>query len=231
MPERRLLQPGEPAREFCLPAINREGMVSLDDYRGSALLLVLFRGLHCPFCRRQIVQLSGTQDKLRAVGVETLAVVNTPLERARLYFSYRPTRVLLAADPDSTIHQAYGAPAFDFIEDEAASRWPARVTMRQFQSAVINPTGEMPSPRNGFEANTVLNELDGFRLTEVDEKIVATHGTQLAAHFLIDHQGLVRWIHVEAAEGIADIGKFPSDEEILTAVRALPAGSNRGAWR
>ena len=75
---------GDPAPPFELPAVNREGKVSLDDYRGRAPVLVgLFRGLHCPFCRRQIVQLGTTQDKLKAMGVETMAVVNTPLERAR----------------------------------------------------------------------------------------------------------------------------------------------------
>lgn len=224
MPERCLLRPGDPAPGFHLPAVNREGTVSLDDYRGrSPLLLGLFRGLHCPFCRRQIARLGTTQENLKTVGVETLAVVNTPLERARLYFSYRPTRVLLAADPDAATHHAFGVPAFDFVEDEAAAGWPARVTMRQFQSVLINPTGEMPSPRNGFEANAVLNEKDGFQLTDVDEGIVATHGTQLAAHFLIDRRGIVRWVHVEAAERIGDIGKFPSDEEILNAARTLPA--------
>jgi len=90
------LGPGDPAPGFALPAVNREGQVSLDDYRGrSPVLIAMFRGLHCPFCRRQLVQLGTTQDKLRALGVETMAVVNTPLERARLYFKYRPARVLL----------------------------------------------------------------------------------------------------------------------------------------
>ena len=38
---------GDPAPNFALPAVNREGKVSLDDYRGrSPLLLGLFRGLH-----------------------------------------------------------------------------------------------------------------------------------------------------------------------------------------
>ncbi|HJV56493.1 MAG TPA: redoxin domain-containing protein, partial [Methylomirabilota bacterium] len=77
-----LLGPGDPAPAFALPAVNREGQVSLDDYRGrSPVLIALFRGLHCPFCRRQLVQLGTTQDKLKALGVETMAVVNTPLER------------------------------------------------------------------------------------------------------------------------------------------------------
>jgi peroxiredoxin len=41
----RLLRPGDPAPRFGLPAVNRDGSVSLDDYRGSAVLLGLFRGL------------------------------------------------------------------------------------------------------------------------------------------------------------------------------------------
>jgi hypothetical protein len=41
------LRPGDPAPPFALPAVNREGQVSLDDYRGrSPVLVALFRGLH-----------------------------------------------------------------------------------------------------------------------------------------------------------------------------------------
>ena len=41
------LRPGDPAPSFALPAVNREGRVSLDDYRGRSPVLVgLFRGLH-----------------------------------------------------------------------------------------------------------------------------------------------------------------------------------------
>jgi peroxiredoxin len=41
------LHPGDPAPPFRLPAVNREGQVSLDDYRGrSPVLIGLFRGLH-----------------------------------------------------------------------------------------------------------------------------------------------------------------------------------------
>lgn len=38
---------GEPAPDFTLPAANREGSVSLAEYRGkSPLLLALYRGLY-----------------------------------------------------------------------------------------------------------------------------------------------------------------------------------------
>ena len=41
------LSPGDPAPHFALPAVNRDGQVSLDDYHGRSPVLVgLFRGLH-----------------------------------------------------------------------------------------------------------------------------------------------------------------------------------------
>lgn len=222
--DRPWLQPGDPAPAFALPAINREGTVSIEDYRGrTPLLLGLYRGLHCPFCRRQLVQLSTTQEKLKAAGVETLAVVNTPVERARLYFTHRPARVLLAADAEARVHRAFGVPAFVPVEDPTTARWPWRATMEQFRASLINPTGELPKPLNGFEANDTLNRLDRFELTDEDKRIFSAHGSQLVGHFLIDRQGIVRWAHVEAGARMTDIGRFPSDDELLAAARALPS--------
>ena len=217
------LGPGDSAPHFALPAVNREGQIALDDYCGRSPVLVgLFRGLHCPFCRRQIVQLGTTQDKLKAMGVETMAVVNTPLTRARLYFNYRPARVLLAADPEAATHRAFGVPAGVLVEDESKASWPqGTVTMGQLQGALINPTGELPAPENPFVAMDILNKREGFEPTEVDQQIVAAHGLQLTGHFLIDRRGIVRWRQIEAAARIEDLSKFPSDEEILAAARAL----------
>jgi peroxiredoxin len=45
--ERRPVQPGEQAPDFIVPAVNRSGPLSLNDYRGrSPLLLALFRGVY-----------------------------------------------------------------------------------------------------------------------------------------------------------------------------------------
>ena len=50
-----LLQPGDAAPNVVLDAITREGRVSTHDFRGRQPLLIgLFRGLHCPFCRRHL---------------------------------------------------------------------------------------------------------------------------------------------------------------------------------
>lgn len=167
------------------------------------------------------MQLGTTQEKLEAIGVETAAVVNTPLERARLYFKYRPARVLLAADPEAATHRAFGVPAGVIVEDESATSWPQSATMGQLLAVQVNPTGELSAPQNPFAAMETLNKKDAFEPTEVDQQIAATHGTQLTGHFLIDREGIVRWRHIEAAERIGDLCKFPSDEEILGAARGL----------
>ena len=167
------------------------------------------------------MQLGTTQEKLKGMGVETVAVVNTPLERARLYFKYRPARVLLAADPEAATHQAFGAPAGVIVEDESATSWPQSATMGQLLAAEINPTGELPAPQNPFAAMETLNQRDGFEPTETDQQIAAAQGTQLAGHFLIDREGIIRWLQIEGVERIADLATFPSDEEILRAARGL----------
>ena len=168
------------------------------------------------------MQLGTTQEKLKALGVETMAVVNTPLERARLYFKYRPARVLLAADPEAATHRLFGVPEGVVVEDESQASWPlGTFTMGQMQASLVNPTGELPAPQHVFAASETLNQRDGFELTEIDQQIVAAHGTQLAGHFLINRAGIVRWCQVEAAERISDLSKFPSDEEILAVARGL----------
>ena len=217
------LRPGDPAPHFALSAVNREGQISLDDYRGrSPVLIALFRGLHCPFCRRHLVQLGTTQDKLKEVGVETVAVVNTPLERARLYFKYRPARVLLTADPEAATHRSFGVPAGVVVEKESEASWAqGKLTMGQLLALKIDPTGELPAPQDPFAAMETLNKQDGFEVTETDKQIAQAHGTQMTGHFLIDRAGLIRWEHIECAERLEDLSKFPSDDEILRAARSL----------
>ena len=168
------------------------------------------------------MQLGTTQEKLKAVGVETVAVVNTPLERAQLYFKYRPARVLLAADPEAATHRLFGVPEGALIEDESQASWTrGTFTMGQMQASLVNPTGELAEPQHAFAASETLNKRDGFELTEIDQQIAAVHAFQLAGHFLIDREGIIRWLQIEAAERIGDLGKFPSDEEIVGAARAL----------
>lgn len=208
----RFLCPGDRAPDLTLPAANREGTVSLADYRSRrAVLLGLFRGLHCPFCRRQVFQLGRLQPALAALGVETVAVMNTSIDRARLYFRYHPTTVTVLADAEARTHRAFAVPSFALDDQVIAALAATR----------INPTGELPQALPPLEANSALNDKDGFALTPADEAIVAANPAQLAGHFLIDRDGIVRWASVEATGGLNELGTFPTPTELLAAARSL----------
>jgi peroxiredoxin len=204
--------PGEPAPDFTLPAVDRPGTVSLADYRGrSSLFLALFIGLWCPFCRRAIAQMGPVESQLKTLGVETLGVVATTPENARLYFKFRPTRLRLAADPELTTHRAYGLPK------------PASTPefMHALETVRINPDGAFPEPISIMEAGQALTKADGYVNTPTDQAEVERQWPQLKGQFLIDRNGIVRWANVEASEGPGGIGKFPSAEEIMAAARTL----------
>jgi peroxiredoxin len=210
------LQPGEKAPAFSLPAVHQDSRVSLSDYVGRApLLLAIFRGLYCPFCRRALAQFGTTSEKLRQRGVESLAVVATELDNARIYFKLRPSKVAIVADPECTTHRAFGIPAP--VVDEQG--------MKAAEKIRINPTGEFTEPVPLFQAAPALDKVHGYHKTAVDERDNARqmeHGVQLKGQFLLDREGVVRWANIECgAEGLAGFGKFPTDEELLGATASL----------
>lgn len=205
---------GDVAPDFTLPAVDRTGTVSLADYRGrSPVFLGLFIGLWCPFCRRQIAQMTKAEGKLKALGVETVGVVATAVENAQLYFKFRPVRIRLASDPDLSTHRAYGLP----------KPTPTPDLMKAIEAIRINPFGEFPEPLPVAEAAMAVAKQDGYTENETDRADMERQWPQLKGQFLIDRDGIVRWANVECAtEGLEGIGKFPSEEEILGAARSLP---------
>ena len=207
------LSPGERAPEFSLPAIDREGTVSLADYTGrSPLMLALFRGLWCPFCRKAIASLGRSAASLRERGVESLAVVATTPENARLYFRFRPTGVPLAADPGLMTHRLFRVPLDP----------PSPQAIETLATTPNNPTGELPEPLPLPQAGALINRLEGFTPTAVDSEESHSQFGLLKGQFLLDRGGVVRWVNIECAqEGLMGIGKFPTEQELLAALRCL----------
>ena len=210
--ERPPVSPGEPAPDFTLPAVGSDRTVSLGDYRGrSPVLLALFRGLYCPFCRRAIAQLGVASEQLKGLGVETLAVVATNRDNANRYFRFRPTRAPLAVDPELITHGAYRLPR------------PAATPefMHAIEQARVNPTGDLPEPLPPMQAMAALDTLEGYTLTATDRQDIERQFPQIKGQFLIDRDGIVRWSNIEGSEGLNGIGKFPTDAQLLEAARTL----------
>jgi len=216
------VSPGEPAPDFSLPAIADEGIVSLRDYQGrSPLLLALMIGLWCPFCRRQIVQLGAFESKLKALGMESLAVVATAPEQARLYFRFRPTPLRLASDPALSTHRAFRVPKPE----------PTPELLTALDTVLINPGNEWPQALPISEMSKQMQERDGYVNTAADNADIERQWPQLKALYMIDRDGIVRWVSIDGAEGgLADVGKPLSEQVLLEAARAC-AGSGSGTAR
>src|SRR5262245_13871577 len=195
---------GDRAPDFELPAVDGDGIVSLARYRGtSSVLLVFFRGLYCPFCRRQMAQLSLATDPLRAVGIETIGVVATAPNRARLYFRFKPLRFSMGADPDLVTHRAYGLPVIE--RNTEAGEMVERAAQR-----LAGELGLAAPPGQGRE---IIDAADGFERLESDATDRARHQIQLVGQFLVDHGGVIRWRHTEDR---ASYALFPSAAELLS---------------
>ena len=213
----RTLQPGDIAPNVVLDAINREGQVAVDDYRGRTPVLIgIFRGLHCPYCRRHIAALAQLEPELREKGIDMLTVVNTPVERARLYFRYHPMpNLLAAADPERASHRAFGLPNLEFTQDQ--TDWPRKVSIGQMMSMKINVTGELPEPLDPLAAMTALNKMDGYEVTDADEQMKATGLGQLVGEFLLDREGIIRWSFTEVPEGGKNLFGAPAPQDLMSA--------------
>jgi peroxiredoxin len=212
------LQPGDRAPNVVLDAITQEGKIALDDFRGQKPVLVgLYRGLHCAFCRRHVAAQARLDPELRERGVESLAVVNTPIERARLYFRYHPLpNLLAAADPERASHRAFGLPNLEFTENETA--WPHKVSLETAMSMRVDVPGELPEPMNPMAASEFLDRKDGYEITEADQQMMATGHGQLLGQFLLDRQGIVRWSFTEFPEGGRYMFGAPNPKELMSAV-------------
>lgn len=217
----RPLQPGERAPNVVLDAATRQGKVALDDYRGRKPLLIgLYRGLHCPFCRRHIAAMAQLDSALREKGIETLAVVNTPTERARLYFRYHPLpNLLAAADPERVSHRAFGLPNPEITESETA--WPRKLGMNAVMAMRVNPTGELPEPMDPIAAADALNTKDSYEITAADQQMLETGAAQLIGQFLLDREGVVRWSFTEVPDGGRHMFSAPSPQELMSAASQI----------
>lgn len=113
------------------------------------------------------------------------------------------------ADPEMTTHAAYGLPKIP------KARW------RDYRSIRIDPTGELPAPLTIPEANEALGQLDLFTPTTTDHEDIRRTWNQLHGLFLIDRTNIVRWVFVEASDGLASMGRYPAEAELVATARAL----------
>ena len=60
-----------------------------------------------------------------------------------------------------------------------------------------------------------LNAIDGYAPTKDDMDDFARHQAQFIGQFLVDRDGVVRWVNIERSPG-----EFPSEAALLASARA-----------
>jgi hypothetical protein len=81
----------------------------------------------------------------------------------------------------------------------------------------VDMPDELPEPMNPIAASDILNNRDGYEMTEADEHMKATGQGQLFGQFLLDREGVVRWSFTEVPEGGHRMFGAPSPQELMSA--------------
>ena len=214
---RALVRVGDAAPDFVVEMVTREGSASLNDYRGrTSVLLALFRGLQCSFCRQHIALLGQTREKFRDAGFEVLAVTASSPERVRQYLKFRPMKVALAADPERVTHRRYGLPS---SVDQGMSLETLQEWFKKEYGAMARARGAtIPDTMSWRDIVETANRLNGYEMTPDDR--APERGGVLTGQFLIDPDGIVRWTNLEEAT-MHGMGGFPSERELIAAARHL----------
>ena len=101
------LQPGQKAIPFEMEDVF-DNRISLEDYRGKRLLLSFYRYAGCPLCNYRIEKLVLLTPRFRRLGLDMLAVFQSPKESILYYVEKRDSPFSIIADPERRIYRAYG---------------------------------------------------------------------------------------------------------------------------
>jgi peroxiredoxin len=151
---------GTLAPSFRLPS-GQGPEIGLEDYRARSHALVWFtKGIACPFCRRQMVQMGKLYPRLRELGAEVLLVAPTRPEQARLYMRRFPVPYPYLCDPGYQVRRAWGREvrrsAGAYLRMLRAARTLHQADVPEPDDVAISPgLREVPTPHTGAYSGAV----------------------------------------------------------------------------
>jgi len=99
---------GDLAPSFSLEALDGR-RVGLGDLRGRRVLLGFLRNAQCAVCNLWVHTTARRAEVWREQGLEVIAVFESTGDRLRKQFAERRPPFAVLADPDGTVHDAYGS--------------------------------------------------------------------------------------------------------------------------
>jgi peroxiredoxin len=170
------LEAGIPAPEISLTDIEGKP-VSLDDYRGKRLWLILARFVACPFCSLRLHGIAERFDSIQRAHVEVLVVFPSAEARVRRYVQKYQPPFRVVADPEQKTFEAFGTETSWKGELRTAVNIPkvlrALANARQSPLSIDAAPHQMPSEylidQEGRIARVCYGEEldDGFTIKDV----------------------------------------------------------------
>ncbi len=180
--------------------------VNLADYRGKSNVLVWFsRGFTCPFCRAYMTQLQKAYPEFRAQTTEILQISPNLVGKAREYFKTSQLVFPFLCDPDKRLYKVYQ------LIDQGPLVASRNVVTSFGHSAL---TGQFMETSRA-SATDMLNSaffqrLQHHALTAVEQGL-----------FLIDKQGVVRWIKT-----LGPLENLPDNRTLLDTIIRIGSPAN-----
>ena len=101
------IQQNQPAVPFSTEDVF-DNRVRLEDYRGRRLLLSFYRYAGCPLCNYRIERLIILFPRFRRLGLDMLAVFQSPKESILFYVEKHDAPFPIIADPQREMYRKYG---------------------------------------------------------------------------------------------------------------------------
>jgi peroxiredoxin len=102
--------------------------VSLSEYQGRSVLLSFYRYASCPFCNLRIAQLRNHSERLQRLGLDMIAVFQSPAEKIRQHAGQQAMPFPILPDPERLLYEMYGL--------EASYAGMAKAFMLRFPSMI-----------------------------------------------------------------------------------------------
>lgn len=97
-----------PAADFSLKSMEQE-IVALSDYKGKSSVLLFFWTTWCPYCRKELSELSKKNSALAADNITVLSInIGESSDKVEKYLKSRPAAVKILLDQDSSTAHDYG---------------------------------------------------------------------------------------------------------------------------
>lgn len=102
------LKPGDAAPHFSMPGSGTSGTLSLEQYKGSYLVLYFYPKDSTPGCTTEALDFTAQKQSFSDLNAEIIGVSRDSVEKHDKFIAKKDLGVILGADTEGTVTEEYG---------------------------------------------------------------------------------------------------------------------------